>query len=73
MELWKAWDLLTSKVTGWIRGFILLLPNLLVAVLVLVGFWLLAKLVRNVLHRFLRRVSRSEQVNRLIGQTVYTP
>jgi small conductance mechanosensitive channel len=71
VEFWKAWDLLTSKVTGWIRGFVLLLPNLLVAVLVLVAFWLLAKLARNVLHRLLRRVSHSEQVNRVLAQTAY--
>jgi small conductance mechanosensitive channel len=71
VEFWKAWDLLTAKVTGWVRGFVLILPNLLVAVLVLVGFWLLAKLVRNVLHRLLCGVSHSEQVNRLVGQTVY--
>jgi small conductance mechanosensitive channel len=71
VEFWKAWDLLSSKVTSWIRGFVLLLPNLLVAVLVLVGFWLLAKLARNVLHRLLRRVSHSEQVNRVLAQTVF--
>src|SRR3954467_4096912 len=56
---------------GWARDFILLLPNLGVAVAVLVGFWLLAKLARNLLHRLLRRVSHSEQVNRLLGQTVF--
>jgi small conductance mechanosensitive channel len=67
----QAWNLLTAKVTGWIRDFVLLLPNLLVAVLVLVGFWLAAKLARNLVHRVLRRVSPSEQVNRLLGQTVF--
>ena len=71
MEFWKAWDLLTAKLTGWLRGFVLLLPNLLVAVLVLVGFWLLAKLARNLLHRLLRRVSHSEQVNRVLAQAAY--
>jgi len=67
----KAWNLLTAKVMGWVRDFILILPNLLVAVLVLVGFWLIAKLVRNLLDRLLRRVSHSEQVNRLLAQTVF--
>src|SRR3954467_6906769 len=56
---------------GWARDFILLLPNLGVAVAVLVGFWLLAKLARNLLHRLLRRVSHSEQVNRLLSQTIF--
>jgi small conductance mechanosensitive channel len=71
MTIEKAWNLLVEKGTGWLQDLILLLPNLLVAVLVLVGFWLAAKLVRNLLQRILRRVSHSEQVNRLLSQTVY--
>jgi len=71
VDIEKAWNLLAAKVMGWIRDFILLLPNLGVAVAVLVGFWLLAKLARNLLHHLLRRVSHSEQVNRLLGQTVF--
>jgi small conductance mechanosensitive channel len=71
MNIGKAWELLAGKVMGWGRDFVLLLPNLAVAVAVLVGFWLLAKLARNVLTRLLRRVSHSEQVNRVLGETVF--
>jgi small conductance mechanosensitive channel len=71
VDIGKAWNLLADKVLGWARDFILLLPNLAVAVAVLVGFWLLAKLARNLLHRLLRRVSHSEQVNRVLGQAVF--
>ena len=71
MGIEKAWSLLTAKLLGWMREFILLLPNLAVAVAVLVGFWLLAKLARNVLARLLRRISHSEQVNKLLGQAIY--
>lgn len=67
----KAWELLSAKTMGWARGFVLLLPNLLVAIVVLIAFWLAAKLVRNVLTRVLRRVSHSEQVNRLLAYTVF--
>ena len=67
----KAWNLLAAKMAGWVRGFILALPNLAVAVFVLLAFWLFARLARNLSNRLLRRVSRSEQVNRLICQTVY--
>jgi len=71
MGLDKAWDLLLAKFTGWGRSFVLLVPNLLVAILVLIGFWLAAKLVKNVLQRVLRRVSHSEQVNRLLAHAVF--
>src|ERR1700709_1130349 len=71
MGIGKAWDLLAAKVLRWTRDFILTLPNLAVAVAVLVGFWLAAKLARNLLNRVLHRVSHSEQVNRLLCQTVF--
>jgi small conductance mechanosensitive channel len=71
MGISKAWSLLTAKLTGWVRSFILALPNLVVAVLVLIAFWLFARLARNLSARLLRRVSHSEQVNRLVCQTVY--
>src|SRR5215210_3665321 len=71
MGIRKAWELLSGKVMGWMRDLVLLLPNLLVAVAVLFGFWLLARMARGLLHRFLQRVSPSEPVNRLVSQTVY--
>lgn len=71
MSFAKAWDLLVRKVTGWGRDLVLLLPNLAVAVLVLVGFWLLARLARGVVRRVLTRFSHSAEVNKLVAQTVY--
>ncbi|HEX3554351.1 MAG TPA: mechanosensitive ion channel family protein [Thermoanaerobaculia bacterium] len=71
MGIGNAWHLLIAKVTGWASQFVLLLPNLAVAVLVLVGFWLIAKLARNLLLRLLQRVSHSEQVTRLLAQTIF--
>src|SRR3954466_3496508 len=71
MDIEKTWNLLVQKLLGWTRDFILLLPNLLVAVLVLVGFWLAAKLARSLLLRLLHRVSHSAQVTRLLAQTVF--
>src|SRR3954454_25322842 len=67
----KAWNLLVQKLLGWTQDFILLLPNLAVAVLVLVGFWLAAKLVRSLVLRLLHRISHSEQVTRLLSQTIF--
>lgn len=71
MDVGNAWTLLTGKLIGWARAFILQLPNLAVAVLVLMAFWLLARLVRNLALRFLRRFSNSEQVNHLVALAFY--
>lgn len=67
----RVWDRLSGKVQSWMEAVVLHLPNLAVAVLVLVGVWLVARGVRSVVQRLLRRVSQSEQVNRLISQAVY--
>ena len=71
MNLDQTFDLLARKLTGWGRAFILGLPNFLLAVATVVGFWLLARAARDVTMRVLRRVSHSEQVNYLMGQMVY--
>lgn len=67
----NAWNLLARKLTGWMHQLVLLLPNLLLAVLVVVLTWLLARLVRSMVARLLKRVSHSEQVNWLVAQAVY--
>src|SRR5688572_15915486 len=71
MDLDQTFELLARKLTGWGRALILGLPNFLLAVATVVGFWLLARAARNVVMRVLRRVSQSEQVNYLLGQMVY--
>ena len=71
MDLSRAWNLVASKLAGWVRDFVLLLPNLAIAVLVLVAFWAGARLLRNLLLRLLRRISHSDEVNRFVAQAVY--
>jgi small conductance mechanosensitive channel len=71
MQIGNAWNLLTSKLIGWARALILQLPNLAVAVAVVVGFWLVARLGRNLARRLLHRVSHSEQVTWLVSQAVF--
>lgn len=71
MSFDQTWLLLGRKLTAWGRAFILALPNFLLAVLTVIAFWLLARAVRNVVMRLLRRVSHSEQVTYLLAQVVY--
>ncbi len=71
MNLGNAWGLLARKVTGWGKALILHLPNFVVAVVVLIAFWLLGKALRNLVLRLLRRVSHSEQVNILLAQALF--
>lgn len=62
---------LSVKLGSWWRQFVLHLPNLAIAVLVVVVFWLAAKLARQVMHRLLTRFSHSEQITKLIENVAY--
>ncbi len=71
MRIQETWDLLLRKLDGWVRALVLHLPNLFVALLVLVLFWLLARTVRALARRLLGRVSHSEQVTRLLSGALF--
>ena len=58
---------LLEKIAGWIDGFVLLLPNLLVAVLVAIAFGLVARVVRGLVRRALGGVSQHTEVNNLLA------
>lgn len=67
----QTWNLLVDKLAGWSRQLVLLLPNLAVAVLVVVASWLVARAARILFMRLLRRVSHSQQVTRLLAQVIF--
>jgi small conductance mechanosensitive channel len=66
-SLADAW----SKVTGWIEGLVESLPNLIAAIVVLLAFWGLARLVRRVVARVARRIADQPEINRLIASAAY--
>jgi small conductance mechanosensitive channel len=71
MSFEKALEMLVSKLSGWFQQFILVLPNLAIAVTIVMVFWLLAKLAKNLSLQLLGRVSPMEEVNRLLGTLVF--
>jgi small conductance mechanosensitive channel len=71
MSFEEALGKLVDKLSGWLEQFILLLPNLAIAILVVILFWLLAKLARNLSLQLLGRVSPVEEINRLLGTVVF--
>ncbi len=54
-DLEKASDLVLNKLIGWYENLVKLLPNLVMAVVIIITFWLLAKAFRNILARVLPR------------------
>lgn len=61
-----ALALITGKIDGWIEGAIATLPNLVVAVVLATIFYLISRVVRNVLGRGLRRTGISQALRDLV-------
>ena len=71
MNLEGTIDSLIEKLSGWLDAFILMLPNLVAAVLIVVLFWFLARVVRKICRRVLQKVSSYHQVNNLLAMISY--
>lgn len=62
---------LTDKLQGWVAALVLLLPNFVVAVIVVTVAALVARLVRRIVHGVLSRTSSYTAVNNLLATIVY--
>ena len=60
-------DKIWNKGEEWVDGFIQMLPNLLMAIAVLVGFYFLASLVKKLILKLLGKVSNNKAVVRLLA------
>ncbi|NNC82942.1 MAG: mechanosensitive ion channel [Flavobacteriales bacterium] len=63
-EIWE-------KLMGWYETAVLMLPNLAMAIVVLLGFVLVAKLLKKGVHKLLTRTSDNEAVNNLLSTIAY--
>ncbi|HET8828863.1 MAG TPA: mechanosensitive ion channel family protein [Pelobium sp.] len=71
MDINKAYNLIEGKLISWFEGFIKLLPNLAIAVLVIVIGFFLAKLVKKFALRMIRKISHLETINTLFSSFIY--
>ncbi|WKN44359.1 mechanosensitive ion channel family protein [Tunicatimonas pelagia] len=62
----NLWGLVTGTLEEWVKSFVSNLPNLVLAVLIVVLFILLAKVVKSTMAKILGRVSANEAVNNLL-------
>lgn len=69
----SSWnEIIDSKLHGWwIRG-IRLLPNILLAILVIILFFLLANFLKKLVDRFILRISRKRSVGMLLPEIIRT-
>lgn len=70
-DLSKAWELINTKLEFWFQEFVKILPNLLLASLVLViGFWM-AKYIRRASHKIFGRIFTNHTINHLFSTFTY--
>jgi len=70
MKAADALMLVVEKLRAWLAAFILMLPNLIVALLVVAFFGLGSRLVDRGAGRLLRRISHNEAINTLVRKTM---
>lgn len=67
----KAIEILNSKLEGWLESLVAMLPNLVVAILVLLVSYLIARFFRMVASRIFERLSKKEVINNLFSTLIY--
>lgn len=70
-DLTEATDKLFEKLTTWVTDIILMLPNLVLAVLVMLLFYFAAKLMRHLLRHIVSRFSDQVALTNLFGTITY--
>lgn len=70
-EAWNALELIEKKLIAWAKELIQMLPNLVLAAVIVVIGWLIARIVRKGVQRLLSNVTDSGTLQRLIGTIVY--
>ncbi len=56
---------LAEKLHGWLNSFIIMLPNFIVATLIILVAVFLAKLVRKLVYRTMKKISKNEAIDQL--------
>jgi small-conductance mechanosensitive channel len=65
-QLNDAYNIISGKVETWITGFIEMLPNLVVALLILILFYVIGKFARKAVSNLLGKVSANKTITNLL-------
>ena len=71
MKIQDASELVLEKLENWMRTLIAMLPNLALALIIVLVGYSIAKLVRNIIHKTLRRTTRHSALLTLVTNIVY--
>ncbi len=71
MDINEAYKLIMEKLTEWMQGFVKMLPNILLAAVVLVIGLFLAKRIKKIAAKLIARVSTNTTLNNLFTSIIY--
>ncbi len=71
MDIHKAYELIINKLTIWLKEFIRLLPNMVIAAIVVVLGFFLAKWLQKIAVKLFHRFFNNETLNSLFSSLVY--
>ena len=70
-DVQKAYELISEKLVHWMEDFVAMLPNMAMAILVLVAFYFIAKLTKKGTGKMLGSVSGNISLNHLVENILY--
>lgn len=70
ISLNNAYDILLEKLTSWLTALIDMLPNIAVAILILLSFYFLSKALTSVFGKVIVKISNNLSLNRLMSNTL---
>lgn len=71
MDINEAYNLIISKLTAWLQELVRMLPNIILAAVVLVLGLFIAKAVRKISIKLISKVSKHPTLNNLLASVVY--
>lgn len=71
MDISKYYNIIVDKLIQWTEQFAKLLPNFVLAVIVLVIFLFFGKLARNISEKLLNKILRNSSLSSLVSKVIY--
>jgi small-conductance mechanosensitive channel len=71
MEFKKYYDLIVKKLTGWLEQLVEMLPNFVLAIIVLVAFVFVGRVIRNLVSKLLNKTLNNSSLSSIISKIIY--
>lgn len=71
LDIQEAYNLITNKLEAWLEMLIAMLPNLALALVILIFFYFFARIVKNIIGKMMQRVSSNLSLNHLVENVIY--